>query len=73
MPVPGVTTQDRAPLRVLNAVLGRTSGRLFSEIRDRRGLAYSAYSSVSQFVDGGIFLGLRRHRRRAPPTPSWTC
>ena len=55
MPVPGVATEDRAPLRVLNAVLGRSSGRLFSEIRDRRGLAYSAYSSVSQFVDGGIF------------------
>jgi predicted Zn-dependent peptidase len=55
MPVPGVATGDRAALRVLNAVLGRTSGRLFSEIRDRRGLAYSAYSSVSQFVDGGIF------------------
>lgn len=55
MPVPGVTTEDRAPLRVLNAVLGRSSGRLFSEIRDRRGLAYSAYSSVSQFVDGGVF------------------
>jgi predicted Zn-dependent peptidase len=55
MPIPGVATEDRAPLRVLNGVLGRTSGRLFTEIRDRRGLAYSAYSSVSQFVDGGIF------------------
>jgi len=55
MAVAGVTTEDRAPLRVLNAVLGRSSGRLFSEIRDRRGLAYSAYSSVSQFVDGGVF------------------
>ena len=55
MPVSGVTTEDRAPLRVLNAVLGRSSGRLFSEIRDRRGLAYSAYSSISQFVDGGVF------------------
>jgi predicted Zn-dependent peptidase len=55
VPVPGVATEDRAPLRVLNAVLGRSSGRLFGEIRDRRGLAYSAYSAVSQFVDGGIF------------------
>jgi predicted Zn-dependent peptidase len=55
-PVPGVATEDRAPLRVLNAVLGRTSGRLFTEVRDRRGLAYTAYSSVSQFVDGGIFM-----------------
>ena len=55
-PIPGVATQDRAALRVLNAVLGRSSGRLFSEIRDRRGLAYSAYSSVAQFVDGGLFM-----------------
>lgn len=55
-PVPGVATEDRAALRVLNAVLGRTSGRLFSEIRDKHGLAYSAYSSVAQFVDGGVFL-----------------
>jgi predicted Zn-dependent peptidase len=55
-PVPGVATEDRAALRVLNAILGRTSGRLFSEVRDKRGLAYSAYSSVAQFVDGGVFL-----------------
>jgi len=55
-PVAGVATEDRAPLRVLNAILGRTSGRLFTEIRDKRGLAYTAYSSVSQFVDGGIFM-----------------
>lgn len=54
--VPGVATADRPALRVLNAVLGRTSGRLFSEVRDRRGLAYSAYSTVPQFVDGGVFL-----------------
>jgi len=56
VPVAGVATGDRAPLRVLNAILGRSSGRLFTEIRDRRGLAYSAYSSVTQFVDGGVFM-----------------
>jgi zinc protease len=53
--IPGVTSADRAPLRVLNAVLGRSSGRLFTEIRDRRGLAYSTYSSLAQYVDGGLF------------------
>jgi predicted Zn-dependent peptidase len=42
-------------LRVLNAILSRSSGRLFTEIRDKRGLAYTAYSSATQFVDGGIF------------------
>ena len=41
---------------MLNAILSRSSGRLFTEIRDKRGLAYTAYSSVSQFVDGGIFM-----------------
>jgi predicted Zn-dependent peptidase len=55
-PITGVGQADRAPLRVLNAILGRTSGRLFTEIRDKRGLAYTAYSSVAQFVDGGIFM-----------------
>jgi predicted Zn-dependent peptidase len=40
---------------VLNAVVGRTSGRLYTEIRDRRGLAYSAYSSIAPYSDGGIF------------------
>ena len=54
VPVPGVTAADRAPLRVANAVLARTSGRLYVEIRDRRGLAYSASSSVAQYADGGI-------------------
>ncbi|MFN8636853.1 MAG: pitrilysin family protein [Chloroflexota bacterium] len=56
VPVPGVSTEDRAALRVLNAILGRTSGRLFTEVRDKRGLAYTAYSTVTQYVDGGIFL-----------------
>lgn len=55
-PVSGVADPDRAPLRVLNAILGRTSGRLFVEIRDRRGLAYSTYSTLPQFVDGGAFV-----------------
>jgi predicted Zn-dependent peptidase len=53
--IPGVGSTDRAPLRVLNAVLGRSSGRLFTEIRDKRGLAYSTYSTLSQYVDGGLF------------------
>ncbi|MGE3912545.1 MAG: M16 family metallopeptidase [Chloroflexota bacterium] len=54
--VPGVASEDRAPLRVLNAVLSKSSGRLFTEIRDKRGLAYSTYSALSQFVDGGVFM-----------------
>ncbi|MCC6174677.1 MAG: insulinase family protein [Chloroflexi bacterium] len=54
--VPGVRDEDRSALRALNAILGRVSGRLFVEIRDRRGLAYTAYSTLAQYSDGGIFL-----------------
>jgi len=56
VPLPGVTHEDRAALRVMNAILSRSSGRLFTEIRDRRGLVYSTYSSVPQFADGGAFI-----------------
>ena len=46
----------RFALGVLNAVLGGgPSSRLFQEIRERRGLAYSIYSFTSQHVDGGYF------------------
>jgi predicted Zn-dependent peptidase len=31
------------------------SSRLFQEIRERRGLAYSVFSFASSYVDGGVF------------------
>jgi len=44
----------RFTLGVLNAALGGgMSSRLFQEIRERRGLAYSVYSSVAQYADTG--------------------
>ena len=47
---------ERFALGVLNAVLGGgTSSRLFQEVRERRGLAYSIYSFTSQHVDSGYF------------------
>jgi predicted Zn-dependent peptidase len=49
---------DRYPLMILNAVLGRgMSSRLFREVRERRGLAYSVGSSVSRYADTGM-LGI---------------
>jgi len=43
-------------MSVLNAVLGGgMSSRLFQEIRERRGLAYSVYSFASGHSDGGYF------------------
>ena len=45
---------DRYPLMVLNTVLGRgMSSRLFKEVRERRGLAYSVGSGVSRYNDIG--------------------
>jgi predicted Zn-dependent peptidase len=47
---------QRYTMGVLNAVLGGgTSSRLFQEVRERRGLAYSIYSFTSQHVDSGYF------------------
>jgi predicted Zn-dependent peptidase len=46
---------DRYILMILNAVLGRgMSSRLFKEVRERRGLAYSVGSSVSRYSDCGM-------------------
>jgi len=47
---------DRYILQVLNSLLGRgMSSRLFKEVRERRGLAYSVSSSVSRHKDTGVF------------------
>lgn len=47
---------DREALDVVNQVLGGgLSSRLFEEIRERRGLAYSVYSGVSAYADSGAF------------------
>jgi predicted Zn-dependent peptidase len=52
-----VRTDDRRyALGALNAVLGGgTSSRLFQEVRERRGLAYSVYSFASHYADSGMF------------------
>ncbi|GGM29881.1 MULTISPECIES: M16 family metallopeptidase [Micromonospora] len=55
---PGIDRRDerRFALGVLNNVLGGgMSSRLFQEIRERRGLAYSVYSYASQYADTGLF------------------
>lgn len=48
---------DRYALIILNSVLGRgMSSRLFKEVRERRGLAYSVGSSASRHSDTGMFI-----------------
>jgi predicted Zn-dependent peptidase len=55
--------KDRYAAYVLNSVLGGSvSSRLFQEIREKRGLAYSVYSCLSGYSDGGtitIYAGTR--------------
>lgn len=55
--VNGLTRTDdrRYALGVLNAALGGgTSSRLFQEVRERRGLAYSVYSFAHHYRDAGL-------------------
>jgi predicted Zn-dependent peptidase len=48
--------ERRFALGALNNVLGGgMSSRLFQQIRERRGLAYSVYSYTSQYADSGLF------------------
>jgi predicted Zn-dependent peptidase len=55
---PGFSAADdrRSALGVLNSVLGGgMSSRLFQEVREKRGLAYSVYSFASGYSDAGVF------------------
>jgi predicted Zn-dependent peptidase len=55
---PGVSRTDerRWALNVLSTALGGgMSSRLFQEIREKRGLAYSVYSYTSGYADCGLF------------------
>jgi predicted Zn-dependent peptidase len=62
---PGIARDDerRYALRVLDTILGGTSSsRLFQEVREKRGLAYSVYSFQSLFAGTGqigLYLGTR--------------
>jgi predicted Zn-dependent peptidase len=49
------SNQERAALQVYSTLLGGSMGsRLFDEIREQRGLAYSVYALSHAFADAGI-------------------
>ena len=49
------TDPDRYAAQIMNAVLGQgMSSRLFKEVRERRGLAYSIGSSLTRYNDTGV-------------------
>tara|TARA_B100002003_G_scaffold244931_1_gene271870 strand:- start:851 stop:2116 length:1266 start_codon:yes stop_codon:yes gene_type:complete len=51
-----IADPKRYAFSLLNTILGgNMSSRLFQEIRERRGLAYSIYSFISSHVDTGMF------------------
>lgn len=57
LPALSYSDNDRRPLQVLNSVLGSgMSSRLFQEIREERGLAYSVYSYTAEFNDTGKWI-----------------
>ncbi len=50
------TDPDRFAMLIANTALGGgMSSRLFQEIREKRGLAYTAYSFHAQYTEAGIF------------------
>lgn len=56
--MPGLAQEDERiyALQALNNVLGGgLSSRLFQEVRENRGLAYSVYSYHSAYLDSGLF------------------
>jgi len=54
VPAPPITDENRYTTLILNTVLGGgMSSRLFQDIREERGLAYSVYSDLSPYRDTG--------------------
>ena len=66
LPIFGRDDEDRWSLRIMNDVLGAgMSSRLFREVRERRGLAYSVNSGYGFLADAGVFTisaGVNRDR-----------
>jgi predicted Zn-dependent peptidase len=62
-PGPRRNDPDRYAVYIVDTILGASwSSRLFQEVREKRGLAYSVYSYTSQYSDAGltaIYFGSR--------------
>jgi zinc protease len=55
-PAVGYTHADYAPLRVLQQITSGLSGTLFSELRGKRSLAYTVFSSIAPAKQGGTYF-----------------
>jgi predicted Zn-dependent peptidase len=66
---PGIARSDprRFAASILDSILGGSaSSRLFQEIREKRGMAYSVYSFASQYTDTGSPSASTSGRGREP-------
>ncbi|MDE1901451.1 MAG: insulinase family protein [Alphaproteobacteria bacterium] len=53
---PHAHAQARYPAQILSAILGGgAASRLFQEVREKRGLVYTIYTSHAAFSDAGLF------------------
>ncbi len=72
--LPGIGKRDPDFMiaMVVNHILGGGvfSSRLFSEVREKRGLAYSVYSQLSSHDHAALFSAAPRRRTSAPPNRS---
>ena len=61
-------SDERYSLFTINTILGAgVSSRLFQEIREKRGLAYSIYSFIASYIDTGVwgvYAGVSRKKAR---------
>ena len=66
---PSQVSDDRFACALFNTILGgNMSSRLFQEIREKRGLAYSVYSFLSSYIDTGL-LGVYAATDKANVNP----
>src|SRR3954451_15753801 len=67
-----VAHPDRYVLGVRQAVLGGgMSSRLFTEVRERRGLAYYVFASHAGYTDTGtLYVQAGADTKRNPPPPA---
>jgi len=62
-------SEDRYAISILNTILGSSvSSRLFQEVREKKGFAYSIYSFSSSYIDTGfwaVYAGTSRKKTLA--------
>ncbi len=63
------SSEDRYAISILNTILGSSvSSRLFQEVREKKGFAYSIYSFSSSYIDTGfwaVYAGTGRKKTLA--------